>query len=170
MKNGYIKLRKVIGLILATALLAAIFIYFSDYNLSSHAYTIIISFIVVTTLYLSCFFPGKLRAIGIVITIITGIIFFLLQWFNDFVSGERVIQTWEISNYEVVNARNEYLVGPGDGPYLVLRKKFIYGMFYKNIEKTEIHIPYLKIGKTDCVITFPESKKKFDLCEKKEIP
>lgn len=94
-------------------------------------------------------------------------VFLSLEIFNDLFSAEKVMQTWEINNYEIDYARNEYLVGPGDHPYLVLRKKYICGMFYKNIEETEIHIPFLKIGKTDCVVAFPESKKKFDLCSGK---
>jgi hypothetical protein len=87
---------------------------------------------------------------------------------TGFVS-ERISNSWKINDYEIIYANQEYYAGKGSEPYLKLREKYFFDLFYKDIDKTKTNIFFLKLGTEECYVEFLKTKTEFDLCEKKQL-
>jgi len=165
------KTKDILAIILIIIIVVQLLIYKSELNfVFSDVFKI--TFINLVALIGFIFWYSKKSNHRILLTFaIVGISFliFFFEFVNAFSGTEKRFNSWEINDYEVIYATQEFFAGPGSEPYLKLRKEYSFGLFYKDIDKTKTNISFLKLGKTDCFVEFTKSRTKFDLCKKKQL-
>ena len=111
----------------------------------------------------------KIRILLTFITTGIGLLILFSEFVRDFSQTEKIYNSWKIDNYEIIYANQEYFVGKGSEAYLKLTKKYVFGLFHRVVDETDINSTFLKLGTTDCVVEFLKTKTEFDLCEKKQL-
>ncbi|WP_341216556.1 hypothetical protein [uncultured Wocania sp.] len=163
--------KDILAIILIIIVVAELLIYKSELNFAySDIYTISILNLIVCIGFI--FWHSKKLGARILLTFITigiGLLILFFEFVRDFSQTEKRYNSWEINNYEIIYANQEYFAGPGSEAYLKLRKKYIFGLFYKDIDEIENNSTFLKLGKTDCIVEFLKTKTEFDLCENKQL-
>lgn len=163
--------KDILATIFILLVVAELLIYYSELNFAfSNIYTITILSLIVCIAFI--FWYSKKLGARILLTLTSiGIGFFILffEFVRDFSQTEKRYNSWEINNYEIIYANQEYFAGPGNEAFLKLRKKCVFGLFNKDIDEIDNNSTYFKLGKTDCVLEFIKTKTKFDLCEKKQL-
>ena len=161
----------ILAIILILIVVAELLIYNSELNFAySNIYIITILNLIVCIGFI--FWHSKKLGARILLTLITigiGLLILFSAFVRDFSQTEKRYNSWEINNYEIIYAHQEYFVGPGSEAYLKLRKKYVLGLFYKDIDEIDDNSTFLKLGKTDCIVEFLKTKTEFNLCEKKQL-
>ncbi|WP_323789760.1 hypothetical protein [Psychroserpens sp.] len=165
------RIKDILAIILIVIVVAELMIYKSELNFA-HSDIYKITFLNLVVIVGFTFWHSKklgLQIISTVLTIGIGLIIIFFEFFGDFSGTEKKHSSWEINDYEILYITQEYLVGPGSKPYLKLRKKYLTGIFYKDIDETEVEVLFLKSEPEDCIVEFLKAKTEFDLCEKKQL-
>ncbi len=163
--------KHILAIFLILIVVAELFIYNSELDFAySSIYTITILNLIVCIGFI--FWYSKRIGIQILLTLTTigiSLVILIFQFVRDFSQTERIHKSWEIDDYEIFIANQEYFAGPGSEAYLKLREKYVFGLFYKDLEKIDNDLTVFKLGKEDCVVEFLKTKTKFDLCEKTKL-
>jgi hypothetical protein len=163
--------KDILATILIFLVIAELLIYNSELNFAySNIYTITILNLIICIGFI--FWYSKKLGARILMTLITigiGLLILFFEFVRDFSQTEKRYNSWEINSYEIIYANQEYFAGPGSEAYLKLRKKYIFGLFYKDIDEIDHNSTFLKLGTTDCIVEFINTKTEFDLCEKKQL-
>jgi hypothetical protein len=163
--------KNILAIILIIIVVAELLIYKSNLNFAlSDIYNITILNLVVIIGF-TAWHSKKLghRILVSVVTIGIGIIILFSEFFGDFSGTEKKHSSWEINEYEIIYATQEYFAGPGSKPYLKLRKKYLSGLFYEDIDETETEVVFFRSEQKDCIVKFLKTKTEFDLCKKKQL-
>ena len=167
------KAKNIIGLILILTLAIEFFIYYSGYNLvTDRSLEIGISTLLISVVFIFIYFKKlKFRILAGLPIIILGIMFLIYEFFGAFGGTEKISWNWEIDEYEIIYATQEYYAGPGSKPYLKLRKKYLLDLFYRTLDEQETEYTFLELGlgEKHCNLEFEKTGTEFDICEKKQI-
>ena len=167
------KAKNIFGLILIVVLAIEFYIYYSDFNLVTDR-TLEIGIATLLICITFVFYYFKKWSFRILIglpTLVIGIMFLFYEFIGAFAGSEKISWNWEIEEYEIIYATQEYYAGQGSKPYLKLRKKYLFDLFYKTFDKqkTELTFVELGLGKKHCFLEFEKTGTKFDLCQKKQL-
>ena len=163
--------KDILAIILIIIVVAELLIYKSELNFA-HSDIYKITFLNLFVIIGFTFWHSKKlghRILSIVMTIGIGLIILFFEFAGDFSGTEKKHSAWKINDYEIIYTTQEYFAGPGSKPYLKLRKKYLSGIFYKDIDETETEVLFLKSEPKDCFVKFIKTKTEFDLCEKKQL-
>lgn len=167
------KLKKNIGVIFGLVLILQLTIYFSDINLKQDR-TIEISFFSLA-IYISFIFIYFEKwcfklLIGIP-TLFLGSAFITFEILSAFGPSEQVRLNWEINDYEIIYATEEYFAGKGSDPYIKLNRNYFFNFLYKTLEEKDTNLSFTELAfqNKQCIFHFEKSDLKFDICEKKQI-
>ncbi|MEM8764972.1 MAG: hypothetical protein AAGD88_14225 [Bacteroidota bacterium] len=146
---------------------AQLLLYQSEWNFAPlGVYQILLLNLIVALAFVFRYFKKLWSLILLTIfTISVAIVILVFELSHSFSGTEKHLNSWEIEQYEVILAKEEYAAGPGSEHYLKLRKRAFFGLFYKDVDSTEIKSSALKIGKSECLVSFEKTKLTFDLCE-----
>ena len=163
--------KDILAIILIILVIVELLIYKSELNFAySNIYKI--TFLnLVLIIGLTFWYSKKLghRILSTLITVGIGLLILFFEFVRDFSQTEKRYSSWEINNYVIILANQEYFAGPGSETYLKLRKKYVFGLFYKDIDEIDNNSTFLKLGTEDCIVEFFRTKTVFDLCEKKQL-
>ncbi len=163
--------KDILAIILILIVIAELLIYKSELNfVYSNIYKI--TFLNLVLIIGFIFWHSKKLGHRILLTLITigiGLLILFFEFVRDFSQTERIHKSWEIDNYEIIIANQEYFAGPGSKAYLKLRKKYALGLFYKDLDEIDNDLPFFKLGKENCIVEFLKTKTEFDLCEKRKL-
>ncbi|WP_139856810.1 hypothetical protein [Aequorivita sinensis] len=163
--------KDILAIILMIIVIAELVIYTSELNFAySNIYKI--SFLNIVLIIGFIFWHSKKLGHRILLTIITigiGLLVCFFEFVRDFSQTERVHRYWKIDNYEIIIANQEYFAGPGSSAYLKLREKYVFGLFYKDLEEIDNDSTFFELGKEDCIVEFLKTKTEFDLCKKRKL-
>lgn len=148
-------------------------IYYSEFNLVNDK-TIEIGLITLMTciIFTSIYFKKGIYRflIGLPILIIGGV-FLFLEIMGAIAGSEKINCNWEIEEYEIIYATQEYFAGPGSEPYLKLQKKYIFDLLYKTFDKQKTEYKFMELcfEQQHCIIEFEKTETKFNLCDKVQL-
>lgn len=165
------KIKDGLAIVLIIIVIAELLVYNSELSFTyANTYTITLLNVIFCIGFL--FWYTKKIGVRILITLVTiafGLLILFFEFIRDFSQTERIHNSWNINNYEIIYANQEYFAGPGSEAYLKLNRKYIFGIFTKNIDEVGLSSTYFKLGSTDCTIAFPKSGIEFNLCERIQI-
>ncbi|KZS40439.1 hypothetical protein AWE51_05670 [Aquimarina aggregata] len=163
---------KRLRIIIVIFLIFQLLIYYSDFNFSLENHFLKITILSIIGYCYFVFLSFKNQGTKVLLSIlIIGFGFYLLfvEFIGSFSGTEKVFEKWDIDNYEITYAKEEYIFGPGSPPYLKLKKKYLLGILKKDIDAMETDLNSLEIGRTECLVKFHNKKVQFDLCSLKKI-
>lgn len=155
-----------------TFLVLQLLIYYSDFNFiyDKLFYTITILSIIGYCAFIFLHFKNKKRQIFLfIITLVFSFYLLITEFITSFNGTEKVLEIWDIDNYEIVCVTEEYYAGKGSAPYLKLKQKYFLGILIIDLDEIKADYNHLEIGKTKCLVEFNSEKVIFDLCNKKKI-
>ncbi|MEO1486466.1 MAG: hypothetical protein AAFU57_12010 [Bacteroidota bacterium] len=159
--------KTILALILIFLGAAQLLLYQSEWNFEPlSVYQIVLLNLIVSLAFIFRYFKKLWSLILLtIVTISIAIVILVFELSSSFSGTEKHLNSWEIEQYDVILAKEEYVAGPGSEPYLKLRKRTFFSWFYKDIDRTEAKSSTLKIGKSECLVSFEKTKLTFDLCE-----
>ncbi|MDH7911120.1 hypothetical protein [Winogradskyella sp. SYSU M77433] len=163
--------KDILAIILIILVTAELLIYKSELNFA-HSNIYKITFLnLIVIIGFTLLHSNKLshRILSLILTIGIGFTILFFEFIGDYSGTEKKHSSWEIDNYEIIYATQEYFAGPGSEPYLKLRKKYLFGTFYEDIDETETEVLFLKSEPEDFIVKFIKTKTEFDLCKKKQL-
>ena len=167
------KILNIIGLILIVIIAIEFVIYYSEFNLvNDRTLEIGMTTLIVSLIFIFVYFKKwSYRILLGLPTLGFGIIFLGLETIGIMTGSEKISWNWKIGEYEIIYANMEYYAGPGENPYLKLRKNYFFDQFYKTLDKQKTEYTFLElgVGKKHCDLKFEKTGMEFDLCEKKQL-
>lgn len=163
-------MRKIFSLVFIIFLFFEYYIYSSDLNLTKDLTVQIALVTILISVFFSIFIiKNKIaKIVSLIAIVILAIMFLTVELIAGGLKGATdVSRTWNINEFEIQSVYQSPFAGSGYS-YIILREKYFFGMFYKNLDET-FPDDYTEITKNNCIVRFKHVNKVFDLCKSKQI-